>query len=86
MMGEIQIYLISIFFVSLPLCIGLDENDKIKPFGIISLLTMFVAAANTFNLLTIQVGMADIKGWSFFDGQPLTMSIYDYIVYFFQSM
>ncbi len=79
------IYLYLVFY-GFFLCIGLDENDKIKPFGIISLLTMFVAAANTFNLLTIQVGMADIKGWSFFDGQPLTMSIYDYIVYFFQSM
>ena len=68
------------------LCIGLDEKDKIRPFGIISLLTMFVAAANTFNLLTIQVTMIDTKGWSFFDGQPLAMSIYDYVVYFFQSI
>lgn len=68
------------------LCIGLNEKEKIKPFGIISLLTMFVAAANTFNLLTIQVTMIDSKGWSFFDGQPLAMSIYDYIVYFFQSI
>ncbi len=79
------VYLFLVFY-GFFFCIGLDENDKIKPFGIVSLLTMFVAAANTFNLFTIQATMIDIKGWSFFDGQPLAMSIYDYVVYFFQSI
>ena len=79
------VYLFLVFY-GFFFCMGLNENENIKPFGIISLLTMFVAAANTFNLLTIQVTMVDIKGWSFFNGQPLAMSIYDYIVYFFQSI
>ena len=67
-------------------CIGLDERDKLKPLGIVSLLTIFVAAANTYNFLIIQAAMADIPGWSFFDDRPLTMSLYDYILYFFQSI
>lgn len=79
------VYLFLVFY-GFFLCIGLDENDKINPFGVISLLTIFVAAANTFNLLTIQFTMIDTKGWSFFDGRPLAMSIYDYAVYFFQSI
>ena len=66
--------------------IGLNQTDKLKPFGIISSLTMFTAAANTFNFLTIQVTMIDSTGWSFFDGQPLSMSLFDYILYFFQSI
>ena len=67
-------------------CIGLNEQTKVKPFGLISFLTMFVAAANTFSFSVIQANMIDTDGWSFFDGQPLAMSIYDYVVYFFQSI
>ena len=67
-------------------CIGLNEQTKVKPFGLISCLTVFVAAANTFSFSVIQANMIDADGWSFFDGQPLAMSIYDYFVYFFQSM
>ena len=66
--------------------IGLNEKTKIKPLGLVSLITIFVAAANTFSLSVIQANMIDADGWSFFNGQPLTMSIYDYIVYFFQSI
>lgn len=66
--------------------IGLNKENQLKPLGVISFLTMFAAAANTFNFLTIQVTMADVKGWTFFDGQPLAMSLYDYILYFFQSI
>lgn len=73
-------------FYGLFFCIGLDDQSKIKPFGVISLLTMFMAASNTFNFLTIQNTMIDSRGWSFFDGQPLAMSLYDYILYFFQSI
>ena len=65
-------------------CIGLDDRAKPK-LGLISLLTMFIAAANTYNFLTIQINMSDVDGWSFFDGQPLMMSVYDYVVYFFKS-
>lgn len=65
-------------------CIGLDERAKIKTIAPISLLTMLVAAGNTYNFLRIQAFMIDNDGWSFFDGQPLAMSLYDYIVYFFQ--
>lgn len=67
-------------------CISLNEQDRLKPFGIVSLLTIFVAAANTFDFLIIQAAMADIPGWTFMDGKPLTMSIYDYVLYFFQSI
>lgn len=79
----VYIYLVfyGFFFAS-----GLNDKSEIKPFGLISLLTIFAAAANTFNLFTIQASMIDIKGWSFFDGQPLSASAYDYIVYFFQSI
>ena len=73
-------------FYGLFFSIGLDDRSKIKPFGVVSLLTMFTAAANTFNFLTIQETMIDTTGWSFFDGQPLAMSLYDYILYFFQSI
>ena len=73
-------------FYGLLFHIGLNRDNKLKPFGIISLLTIFAAASNTFNFLTIQVTMIDTTGWSFFDGQPLAMSLYDYIVYFFQSI
>lgn len=72
-------------FYGLFFCIGLDDWNRIKPFGVISLLTMFMAAANTFNFILIQETMLDTAGWQFFEGQPLTMSIYDYIIYFFQS-
>ena len=67
-------------------CIGLNEQTKVKPFGLISCLTIFVAAANTFSFSVIQANMIDADGWSFFDGKPLAMSIYDYVVYFFQSI
>lgn len=66
--------------------IGLNEQTKIKPLGFISFLTIFVAAANTFSLAVIQANMIDTDGWTFFNGQPLAMSIYDYVVYFFQSI
>ncbi len=66
--------------------IGLSDRSKIKPLGIVSSLVVFAAAANTFNFLTIQANMIDIDGWSFFDGQPLAMSAFDYILYFFQSI
>ena len=73
-------------FYGLFFCIGLDDKSKIKPFGAVSLITMFMAAANTFNFLRIQEAMIDSTGWSFFEGQPLAMSVYDYILYFFQSI
>lgn len=73
-------------FYGLFFCIGLDDRTKLKPFGIISVLTMFVAAANTFNFLTIQVTMANIDGWSFLNDNPMSMSVFDYILYFFQSV
>ena len=79
------VYLFLVFY-GLFFLIGLNEQNKLKPFGIISLLTMFMAAANTFSLLVIQFNMIDTAGWSFFDGQPLSMSAYDYVVYFFQSI
>jgi len=66
--------------------IGLDENSKIKTIGAVSLMTMFVASANIFNFIGIQANMIDIPGWSFFEGQPLAMSLYDYILYFFNSI
>jgi hypothetical protein len=66
--------------------IGLNDQSKAKRLGTVSLLTMFIVAANTFNFFRIQDGMIDVKGWSFFEGQPLAMSLYDYIVYFFQSI
>ena len=66
--------------------IGLDDRSKLKPFGMISVLSMFVAAANTYNFLIIQVTMADTTGWSFLDDNPLAMSAIDYVVYFFQSI
>lgn len=73
-------------FYGLFFTIGLDDQSKIKPFGMVSLLTIFAAASNTFNFLTIQNTMIDSGGWSFFDGQPLAMSLFDYIWYFFQSI
>lgn len=73
-------------FYGLFFCIGLDDRFKIKTFGIISLLTMFVAASNTYNFWRIQAFMIDADGWSFFDGQPLAMSCFDYLVYFFQHL
>ena len=73
-------------FYGLLFYIGLNKESKLKPFGIISSLTIFAAASNTFNFLTIQATMIDTDGWSFFDGQPLAMSLYDYILYVFQSI
>lgn len=78
-------------FYGLFFCIGLDDLkinqvNKVKSFALVSALTIFVAASNTFNFIQIQVTMADIVGWSFFDKQPLSMSLFDYIIYFFRSM
>jgi len=73
-------------FYGLFFCIGLDDQSKLKPFGLISVLTMFIAAANTFNFLTIQVTMAYVDGWSFLNDNPMSMSVFDYILYFFQSL
>ena len=73
-------------FYGLFFSIGLDDKSQIKPLGVISALTIFAAAANTFSFLVIQHNMIDSKGWSYFDGQPLAMSLFDYIIYFFQSI
>ena len=78
-------------FYGLFFCIGLDDLkinqvNKVKSFGFVSALTVFVAAANTVKFIDIQVKMVDIVGISFFDKQPLSMSLFDYIVYFFKSM
>ena len=73
-------------FYGLFFFIGLDDKSQIKPLGVISALTIFAAAANTFSFLVIQHNMIDSKGWSYFDGQPLAMSLFDYIIYFFQSI
>ena len=78
-------------FYGLFFCIGLDDQKlnqpgKVKNFTFVSALTIFMAASNTFKFIDIQIKMGDIVGWSFFDKQPLSMSLLDYIVYFFQSM
>lgn len=73
-------------FYGLLFHIGLNKENKIKPFGVISSLTIFAAAANTFSFLSVQTAMIDSVGWKFFEGQPLSMSLYDYILYFFQSI
>lgn len=78
-------------FYGLFFCIGLDDLkinqvNKVKSFALVSALTIFVAASNTFKFIHIQVNMIDVVGWSFFDKQPLSMSLLDYIIYFFQSM
>ena len=78
-------------FYGLFFCIGLDDlkldrPNKIKNFTFVSALTIFMAASNTFKFIDIQIKMGDIVGWSFFNKQPLSMSLFDYIVYFFQSM
>ena len=78
-------------FYGLFFCIGLDDKklsqtNKIKNFALVSAITIFMAAANVFNFTVIQVNMGDIVGWSFFDKQPMSMSLFDYIIYFWQSM
>lgn len=78
-------YLFLAFF-GLFLAIGLDSDNKVKDLSAISLLTILMATANTYNFIGLQVYMEDTTGWSFFDGQPLAMSVYDYIVYFFSSI
>ena len=84
------VYLFLAFF-GLFFCIGLDdqklnETNRIKSFSLVSALTIFMAASNTFNFIGIQVNMSDIVGWSFFDKQPMSMSLFDYIIYFFNSI
>jgi hypothetical protein len=84
------VYLFLTFF-GLFFCIGLDDqnlnrNNKIKSFTLVSALTIFMAASNTFNFLGVQANMVDIDGWSFFDKQPLSLSLFDYIIYFFKSI
>jgi hypothetical protein len=78
-------YLFLAFF-GLFFCIGLDDNSKIKTIGAISFMTMFVASVNSFDFIKVQANMIDVPGWSFFDDQPLAMSLYDYILYFFTSI
>jgi len=78
-------------FYGLFFCIGLDslkinQVNKVKSFAFVSALTVFVAASNTLKFIDIQVKMIDTVGWSFFDKQPLAMSLFDYIVYFFKSI
>jgi hypothetical protein len=83
-------YLFLAFF-GLFFCIGLDDqklnrNNKIKSFALVSAITILMAAANTYNFLNLQVNMVDIDGWSFFEKRPLNLSLFDYIIYFFQSL
>ena len=83
------VYLFLAFF-GLFFCIGLDDQkpnqtNRIKHFSLISAITIFMAAANTFGFILIQANMIDIVGWSFFDKQPLSMSLFDYIIYLFNS-
>ena len=81
-----RIVYVFLAFYGLFFNIGLDDRSLVKPFGAVSLLTMFMAAANTFNFLMIQDNMLDLGGWTFFEGQPLTASIFEYIFYFFKSI
>lgn len=83
-------YLFLAFF-GLFFCIGLDdqklnEPNKIKNFAVVSAITIFMAASNTFNFIGVQAKMQDIVGITFFDKHPLGVSLFDYIVYFFQSI
>jgi hypothetical protein len=64
----------------------LNRHNKIKSFALVSAITIFMAASNTYNFLNIQVNMVDIDGWSFFEKQPLSLSLFDYIIYFFESI
>lgn len=84
------VYLFLAFF-GLFFCIGLDDqklhrHNKIKSFAVVSAITIFMAASNTFNFIGVQANMVDIDGWSFFEKQPLSLSLFDYIIYFFESM
>ncbi|GAB4534525.1 MAG: hypothetical protein Tsb0014_20810 [Pleurocapsa sp.] len=66
--------------------IGLDENNSIKPLGIFSSITLVTVAANVYNFINIQSVMVDKSGWSFFEGQPLTVSLPEYISFFWNSI
>ncbi|MGL5942247.1 MAG: EpsG family protein [Waterburya sp.] len=84
------VYLFLAFF-GLFFCIGLDDqklnrHNKIKSFALVSAITIFMAASNTYNFLNVQVNMIDIDGWSFFEKRPLNLSLFDYIIYFFKSL
>ena len=78
-------------FFGLFFCIGLDDQalgktNKIKNFYLISIITFLMAALNTLIFINLNANMTATIGWSFFDKQPLSMSILDYIVYFFDSV
>lgn len=77
-------------FSGLFFCIGLDDQElgkanKIKNFNLVSTITFFMAAFNTLVFLNLNANMIDVVGWSFFDKQPLSMSLFDYIIYLFNS-
>jgi hypothetical protein len=66
--------------------IGLDENNSIKPLGVISLIAIFTITANAYNFINIQSVMLDKSGWLFFEGEPLKVSLPEYLVFFGNSI